>query len=156
MLYGRFPPKLKEAVYKSYVRPAILHGSVAWCLEESEMGILQSTERSKVRAMCGVQLKDRKRYTDLMFTLGLNETIEQLAMANSVRWDDQVLRREDGHTLRRSLDFEVEGQRRKKRPKRTWKMQFGEENMKVGLKRKDALCRSKWSVGVNKIVGGLR
>ena len=28
------------------------------CLKESEMGILQKTERSIVRAMCGIQLKD--------------------------------------------------------------------------------------------------
>ena len=39
--YGRIPPlKLKGAVYKSYVRPAILHGSEAWCLRESENEIL--------------------------------------------------------------------------------------------------------------------
>ena len=36
-----------------------------------------------------------------MFMLGLNETIDQLAMASSVRWYDHVLRREDGHVLRR-------------------------------------------------------
>ena len=29
LLYGRFPLKLKGAVYKSYVRPAILYGSEA-------------------------------------------------------------------------------------------------------------------------------
>ena len=29
-------------------------------------------------AMCGVQHKDRKRSTYLMFLLGLNETIDQL------------------------------------------------------------------------------
>ena len=52
-----------------------------------------------MRAMCGVQLKDRKRSTDLMFMLGLNETIDQLAMVNSVRWYCHVLRREDGHIL---------------------------------------------------------
>ena len=63
---------------------AILHGSEAWCLKESEMGILRRTERSMVRAMCAVQLKDRKRSTDLMFMLGLKETIDQQAMANSV------------------------------------------------------------------------
>ena len=53
-----------------------------------------------VRAMCGVQLKDKKRSTDLMFMLGLKETIDQLAMANSGRLDCHVLRREDGHILR--------------------------------------------------------
>ena len=40
-LYGwRFRPKLKWAVYKSYVRPAILYGSEAWWLREGEMGII--------------------------------------------------------------------------------------------------------------------
>ena len=34
----RFPLKLKGAVHKSYVMPAILYGSEAWCLKESEMG----------------------------------------------------------------------------------------------------------------------
>ena len=73
MLYGRiFPLMLKGAVYKSYVRPAVLYGSEAWCLRESEMGILQRTKRSMVRAMCGVQLLDRKRSTNLMLMLGLN------------------------------------------------------------------------------------
>ena len=57
LLYGRrFPLGLKGAVYKSYVRPAILYGSEAWCLKENEMGILRRTERSMVRVMCGVQL----------------------------------------------------------------------------------------------------
>ena len=52
VLYCRkFPLSMKGAVYRSYVRPAILYGSEAWCLKESEMGILQRTERSMVRAM---------------------------------------------------------------------------------------------------------
>ena len=76
-----------------------------------------------VRAMCGVQLIDRKGSMDLMFMLGLNETIDQLVMANGVRWYGHVLRREDGHVLRRALYFEVEGQRKKWRMKRSWKRQ---------------------------------
>ena len=61
LLYGRrFPLMLKGAVHKSYVRPTILYGSEAWCLKESEMGILPRTKISMVRAMCGVSLKDRK------------------------------------------------------------------------------------------------
>ena len=38
LLYDRrFPLKLKEAVHKSHVSPAILYGSKAWCMKESEM-----------------------------------------------------------------------------------------------------------------------
>ena len=44
-----------------------------------------------------------------------------------------MLRREDGHVLLRALYFEVEGQRKKERPKRTWTKQVEEESMKVGL-----------------------
>ena len=36
------------------------------------------------------------------------------------------------------------------------KKQIDEESMKVGLRRKDAICRSKWCVGVNKIAAGLK
>ena len=80
-----------------------------------------------------VKLKYRKRYTDLMFMLGLSETTDQLAMANSVRWYGYVLRREDGHVLRRALDFKVEGQRKKARLKRKCKELVEEECVKVGL-----------------------
>ena len=31
---------LKGAVYESYIRPAILYGSEAWCLKKRDMGIL--------------------------------------------------------------------------------------------------------------------
>ena len=61
LLYGRkFPLRLKGAVYESFIGPAILYGSEAWCLKVSEMEILQRTERSIVRAMCGVQIKVRQ------------------------------------------------------------------------------------------------
>ena len=40
-----------------------------------------------------------------MLMFGLNETTDQLAIADSVRWYGHLLRREDGHILRRALDF---------------------------------------------------
>ena len=50
--------KLKGAVYETYVRPTILYGSEACCLNEGKMGILQRIERS----MCRIQLTDGKKY----------------------------------------------------------------------------------------------
>ena len=92
--------------------------SETWCLKEREMIILRSTERSMVRAVCGVHLKDR-RSKNFMLVLDLIETIDQLAMANSVHLNGHVWRREDGFVLRRALYFEVEGHRMKGRSKRT-------------------------------------
>ena len=42
---------------------------------------------------------------DLVLILGLNETMDLLAMANGVHWYGDVLRSKDGHYLRRVLDF---------------------------------------------------
>ena len=55
------------------------------------------------------------------------ETIDQLAMANRDRWHGHVLSREDVHILWMALDFEVEGQRKKRRLKRTWMKQVNEK-----------------------------
>ena len=63
----------------------------------------------------------QKKSTNVMFMLGLKETIDRLAMASSVCWYGHVSRREDGHVLRRALHFEVDGQRKKGSPERTWK-----------------------------------
>ena len=54
-----------------------------------------------MRAMCGVHLKDGKGADEMLFVLGLNETLDWLATANSINWYGRALRREDGHVLRR-------------------------------------------------------
>ena len=72
-----------------------------------------------------MQLKDRKISMDFIFMLGLNEIMDQWAMASSVHWY--------GHVLRRALDFEVDGRMKKGRPKRTWKRQVEEGSVMVVL-----------------------
>ena len=145
VLYGRrFSLKIKGRVYQSYVRSAILYGSETWCLTEGEVAILRRTERAMLRAMCGVKLMDKKITKELMEMLGLVESLEMIAKANAVRWYGHVLRREDGNILRKALDLEVMGKRRRGRPKSTWKRKVEEEVKKLGLEKEDALDREKW------------
>ena len=51
--------------------------------------------------------------------LDLNEKIDQLAKANSVRWYGHVLGKDD-NVLRRAFDFLVKGTMKRGRPKKTW------------------------------------
>ena len=101
--------------------------------------------------MCRVKLVDRKRSEDLMEMLGLEERVDQLARAHGVRWYGHVLRREDDHVLRKALDFEVRGRRKRGRPKKKWKKQVEEECRRVGLRKEDALNRARWREGVRAI-----
>ena len=64
--------------------------------------------------------------------------------------------RGDGHILRSLLDFWVNGQGKIGRSRRTRIRQVEEEDVKVGLRRDDALCQSKWSIDVIQIAAGLR
>ena len=103
---------------------AMLYGREIWCLKENEIAILRRTER----AMCGAKLMEKKRTEDLMEMLGLKETVVQMAKANGVRWYGHVLRRDDGHVLRKALEFKVirprgseDNQRRRGRRKWRWR-----------------------------------
>ena len=106
------------------------------------MTILRRTERAIVRAMCGGKLMEKKRTEDLMEMLVLKETVVQMAKANGVRWYRHVLKRDDGHVLRKALEFEVKGKRKRGRPKKTWKTQVEKESESVDLEKEDALNRS--------------
>ena len=116
------------------------------------MAILRRTERAMVRAMCGAKLMEKKRTEDLMEMLRLKETAVQMAKANGVRCYGHVLRRNDGHVLRKTLEFEVRGGKRKRgRLKKTEKTELEKERKSVGLEKKDAMNRARWRVGLREI-----
>ena len=77
------------------------------------MAILRRIERAMVRVMCGAKLMEKKRTEDLMEMLGLKETAAQMAKVNGVRWYGQVLSGDEGHVLRKALESEVRGKRKR-------------------------------------------
>ena len=64
-----------------------------------------------------------------------------------------MLRRDDGHVLRKALEFEVRVKRKPGRSKKTWKTQVEKES--VGLEKKDAINQARWRVGVREIAAGV-
>ena len=83
--------------------------------------------------------------------LGLKETVVQMARANGVRRYGHVLRRDDGHVLRKMLEFDVKGKRKRGLPKKMWKTQKEKESKSVGTEKEDALNQRRWRVGVGEI-----
>ena len=76
--------KIKQILCKSCMRSGMLYGSETRCLGQNDIGILQKTESTMVRNMCGVKLMDKKSTKHLMQMLDLIETIDQLAKTNSL------------------------------------------------------------------------
>ena len=119
-----------------------IYGNETWCLRESKIAILR-TKRATVRSMCGVELVDRKKMKELMEMLGLKETLDRIAKTNGVRWYGHVIRRDD-NILKKAMMLEVNGQRKRGRPKTTWRKQVEESVKKVGLKIEGAADRTRW------------
>ena len=74
-----------------------------------------------------------------------------MAKANGARWYGHVIRREDDNILKKAMVMEVNGQRKRGRPKMTWKRQVEEGVKKVGLKIEEAADRTRWREGVRAI-----
>ena len=60
--------------------------------------------------------------------------------------------RDDGHVLRKALEFEEKGKRKRRRPRKTWRSQVEKESNSVALKE-DAKNRVRWRVLVGEIAG---
>ena len=66
------------------------------------------------------------------------------------------MRRDDGHVLRKAMEFEVKSKSKRGRPKKTWKKQAKKEIKSVGLEMEDTLNRTRWRVGVREIAVRVR
>ena len=81
---------------------------------------------------------DRKNTEDLMKMLGLKKTLDKMAQANGVRWYGHVVRRDEERILKKATMLQVNGQRKRGRPKKTWKRQVEESLKKIGLRVEEA------------------
>ena len=87
---------------------------------------------------------DRKNTEELMKMLGLKKTLDKMAQANEVRWYGHVVRRDKESILKKAMMFQVNGQRKRGRPKQTWKKQVEESLKKIGLRVEEATDRARW------------
>ena len=67
----------------------------------------------------------------MMLMLGFTESTYQLALENSVCLYGNVMRREDGNVLRRALNLDIVGQKKKGRPKSTWNKQVRKKALRL-------------------------
>ena len=61
----------------------------------------------------------KDRGPTVMEMLGLKEIVVQIAKVKGLRWYRHVLRKDDGHVLRKALEFEVKDKRKREQPKGT-------------------------------------
>ena len=91
-----------------------------------------------------------------MKMLGLKETLDKMAQANGVRWYGHGVKRDEESMLKKAMILQVSGQRKRGRPKQSYKRQVEESLKKIGLRVEEATDRARWRKGVRAIAEGMR
>ena len=76
--------------------------------------------------------------------LGIDD-IALVVQQNRLRWYGLVLQKDDDDDwVKKCMEYEVEGPRRRGRPKRTWREVVREDCQARKLNSEDAMVRCKW------------
>ena len=78
-----------------------------------------------------------------------------MAKANGVRCNGHVVKRDDDNVLKRALILEVNGQRKRGRPKQTWRRRVEKSVKKNGLEVEKAANFTRRREGVRTIAEGM-
>src|SRR5258708_4427585 len=107
------------------------------------MNRLVRAERSMVRAMCRVSLKDGKSSEELLCRLGIVSVVE-IVEKGRLRWFGHVERKMTEDWVSKCRGLEVAGSRVRGRPKKTWKLYVDKDRGKYGMLGVKPEDKDKW------------
>ena len=113
------PVKLKGKVYKTVVRQALMYGADTWATTRRQEARLEVNEMRMQRWMCGVTRRDKNRNKHIRGTDNKSGASVQENYRNTtevVRPCEKNERRAHHYIVRRMLDVDIPGKRRRGRP----------------------------------------
>ena len=147
---NRINVKIKGKIYKTVVRPAMMYGAETWPVMKAQEKKLDVTEMKMLRWMCGVTKMDKIRNERIRGTTKVVE-ISKKVQERRLQWYGHVMRRDETYVGRRVMEGEVQGRRRRGRPKRRWMDCVREDLREKQLSEDDAYDRAGWRRAVKNI-----
>ena len=140
----RVPIRLKGGVHKAVVRPALTYGLEAAPMKKMDERKLDVTEMKMLRWMSGVTKMDRVRNNHIRGSVKVTEVSKKIQEAR-LRWYGHLSRRNgEQHVAREMMEMQVNGTRRKGRPKTRWRDCIGNDLKEKGLLTDMAQDRDTW------------
>ena len=119
------------------------YGLEAAPLKKMEERRLDVTEMRMLRWMSGVTRMDRVRNEHIRGTVKVTEASKKVQEAR-LRWYGHLMRREELHVAREVMDIEINGTRRRGRPKTRWKDCIRDDMIEKELQDDMTQDRSRW------------
>ena len=138
--HRRVSARQKGKTYKGVVRPPMLYGAETWPIKKTRENKLEVAEMRMLRWMTR---RDKVRNSYIRGTAKVTEVTKKV-QERRMHWFGHIKRREEEYLGRRILDMEVEGRRRRGRPKKRWKDRIGEDLRERGLSGEEVGDRALW------------
>ena len=113
--------KLKGKVYKTVIRQALLYGAETWATTRGKEARLEVNEMRMQRWICGVTRRDKIRNKHIRGRDNKSGASVQENYRKQLKWYGHVRRMKEEHIVRRMLDVDIPGKRRRGRPNLRWK-----------------------------------
>ena len=146
--------KLKGKVYKTVVRPALLYGAETWATTRGQEARLEVNEMTMLRWMCGVTRRDRILNEHIRGTTRMVQASKKIT-EKRLKWTT-VRRMKEEHIVRRMLDVDIQGKRRRGRPNLRWKDACKRDMTQAGLKEDNATNRVSLRNEITSYIGDPR
>ena len=121
------PTKLKDKVYKTAIKPAMVYGAECWAVRKKEERKLHTTEMRMLRWARGKTRLDHVRNVDIWKEARMYPMAEFLR-EKRLRWFGHVQRRDKDDATRKILQMTVDGKRNRGRPKLRWRDLVRDDN----------------------------
>ena len=139
------PTKLKDKVYKTAIKPAMVYGAECWAVRKKEERKLHTTEMRMLRWARGNTRLDHVRNVDIWNEAHMYPMAEFLR-EKRLRWFGHVQRRDKDDATRKILQMEVEGKRNRGRPKLRWRDLVKDDMARNQMTTEMAEDRRHWHV----------
>ena len=133
--------KLKGKLYTTVVRPALLSGAETWEVTWGQEARLEVNEMRMLRWICGVTRRDKIRNEHIIGTTRVVQASNKIT-EKRLKWYGHVRRMKETHIVRRMLDVEIPGKRRRGRPNLRWKDACKRDMTEMGLKEDNTANRA--------------
>ena len=139
------PTKLKDKVYKTAIKPAMVYGAECWAVRKKEERKLHTTEMRMLRWARGKTRLDHVRNVDIWKEAHMYPMAEFLR-EKRLRWFGCVQRRDKDDATRQILQMTVDGKRNRGRPNMRWRDLVKDDMARNQMTTEMAEDRRHWHV----------
>jgi len=128
----------KILLYKTLIRPVVSYGSEAWTITKKDEKALLVFERKIFRRIYGPKYENREwksRTNRELEEMSKGQNIVKWIKGQRISWLGHLERMEEERTPKKIFTQELEGTRRRGRPKKGWKEEVERDLQVLGVRR---------------------